>query len=156
VDIKVLQNRSVMSSCSAKYSSMRFRQHPSEVVLFLGPGTRYFDKLPPSSLEPTAKSPRFMFFNCIRLSAADLQRSWFPTASADDRRLKGKIVHIRTPGDFAKAIRQLESRTDLGFVEERMADGPGQAACRRARVESALRFAWDNVASPARESSCLH
>ena len=114
VDIKVLQNRrghvELITEILEREISAR---HPSDVVLFIGPGTRYFDRLPPSALEGTAKtSSRFMFFQLHPFfRGGPPAEAGFPDSiSQTITRLKGKIVHIRTPGDFAKAIRQLESR----------------------------------------------
>ena len=114
VDIKVLQNRKGHVDLLTEILEHEISAHdPSEVVLFLGPGTRYFDKLPTSSLEPAAKTPpRFMFFQLHPVfRGGPSPEAGFPDSiSQTIARLKGKVVHIRTPGDFAKAIRQLESR----------------------------------------------
>ncbi len=114
VDIKVLQNRRghvelLTEILDREISAPR----PSEVVLFLGPGTRYFDKLEISSLEPTAKSrQRFLFFQLhSAFRGGPPPNAGFPDSiSQTIGRLKGKTVHIRTPAEFAKAIRLLESR----------------------------------------------
>ena len=113
VDIKVLQNRRGHVALLSKILEHEVAaRDPSEVVLFLGPGTRYFDKLPSSSIEPTARSPRFLFFQLHPLfrGGPPLEAGFPDSISQTIARLKGKTVHIRTPGDFAKAIRQLEAR----------------------------------------------
>lgn len=114
VDIKVLQNqRGHVDLLTEILEHEVSTAQPSEVILFLGPGTRYFDKLPPSSLEPAASAPaRFVFFQLHPLfRGGPPPQSNFPDSiSQTIARLKGKTLHIRTPADFAKAIRQLESR----------------------------------------------
>ena len=114
VDIKVLQNqRGHVDLLTEILEHEVSGDQPSEVVLFLGPGTRYFDKLPPASLEPAASAPtRFVFFQLHPLfRGGPPPQSNFPDSiSQTIARLKGKTLHIRTPADFARAIRQLESR----------------------------------------------
>jgi hypothetical protein len=114
VDIKVLQNRRGHVELLTEILEHEINApHPSEVVLFLGPGTRYFDKLPPSSLEPAAKSAsRFLFFQLhSQFRGGPPPEAGFPDSIGQIvSRLKGKILHIRTPADFAKGIHQLEAR----------------------------------------------
>ena len=114
VDIKVLQNRrGPVELLSEMLEHEAAAGDPSEVVLFLGPGTRFFDKLPQASLEPaTAASARFMFFQLHPLfRGGNPPPANFPDSiSQTISRLKGKTVHIRTPGDLARAMRQLEGK----------------------------------------------
>jgi hypothetical protein len=82
---------------------------PSDAVVILGPVARFIDKPPPDSLEkPTGNLPHFFFFQ---------YRPWFRQTSALPdtltlavNSLKGKVLTIRTPAEFAKAIDQLEKR----------------------------------------------
>ncbi len=114
VDIKVLQNRrGPVELLSEMLEHELAAPDPSEVVLFLGPGTRYFEKLPPSAIEPIAGAQsRLLFFQLhpIFRAGAPPQESFPDSISQTISKLKGKTLHIRTPGDFAKAIRQLEAR----------------------------------------------
>ena len=114
VDVKVLQNRrGHVELLTEMLEHETTAADPSEVVLFLGPGTRYFDKLPLSSLESTsASATRYVFFQLHPVfRGGPPPPSNFPDSiSQTISRLKGKTVHIRTPGDFAKAMRQLEGR----------------------------------------------
>ncbi|HTS46340.1 MAG TPA: hypothetical protein VMH05_00265 [Bryobacteraceae bacterium] len=82
---------------------------PSDAVIFLGPATRYFDKLPQASLsEPSNESPRFFYFQYkpyvrARAEVAD-------SIELAVKKVHGKKLDIRTPNDFARAIRQVESQ----------------------------------------------
>jgi hypothetical protein len=108
VDIQVLQNRNGHLDLLADLIRGELTaQTPSDVVLFLGPLARFSDKLPPDELErPPGAAPRFYYLQ---------YRSLFPQASAFPdvitravAKLKGKTLVIHTPGDFAKAIDQVE------------------------------------------------
>src|SRR5579872_2835582 len=82
---------------------------PSDAVIFLGPAARYFDKLPQASLsEPSNESPRFFYFEYkpyvrARAEVAD-------SIELAVKKVHGKKLDIRTPGDFARAIRQVQSQ----------------------------------------------
>lgn len=82
---------------------------PSDAVIFLGPAARYFDKLPQASLsEPSNESPRFYYFQYkpyvrARAEVAD-------SIELALRKVHGKKLEVRTPDDFARAIRQVESQ----------------------------------------------
>jgi len=80
---------------------------PSDAVIFLGPSTRYQDKVPRDAMEKPAGGPRFFYFQyrpVFRRAVAVTPDSINFTIS----NLKGKNVVIRTPADFAKAIESLE------------------------------------------------
>jgi hypothetical protein len=82
---------------------------PSDAVIFLGPAARYFDKLPQASFpEPSNESPRFFYFEYkpyvrARAEVAD-------SIELAVKKVHGKKLDIRTPGDFARAIRQVQSQ----------------------------------------------
>lgn len=82
---------------------------PSDVVVILGPSTRYQDKPPSGMLDkPEGSVPRFFFFQYKPWAP---QPSSFPdTLSQAVNSLKGKVLTIHTPAEFAKAIDQLEKR----------------------------------------------
>jgi hypothetical protein len=84
-------------------------QPPSDVVLFLGPETRYFDRVPQASLEkPAGRVPQFYYFQIVPF----LRQTATPpdTIKSAMSRLGGKTILIHTPGEFAKAIERLENR----------------------------------------------
>jgi hypothetical protein len=83
-------------------------QPPSDVVLFLGPAPRYFDRVPQASLEkPAGRGPQFFYFQLspfIRQQPAMLTDTIKSTIS----RVGGKTIVIHNPGEFARAIDRLE------------------------------------------------
>jgi hypothetical protein len=111
VDINVLQNRRGHLDLLADLINQEIKaEQPSDVVIFLGPSSRYWDKLPRSEIEkPREAPPDFYYFR--------FQPSFFRrVATLPDSiqmavsRLKGKTSVIYTPGEFARAIEQLETR----------------------------------------------
>jgi len=82
-------------------------QPPSDLVLFLGPETRYFDRVPPASLEkPPGHGTEFYY---LRIVPFLRELSTPPdTIQSAVSRLGGKTMVIHTPGEFAKAIERLE------------------------------------------------
>ena len=80
---------------------------PSDAVVILGPVARSLDKPPRDLLEkPEGELPRFFFF---RYKPWYRQPSTLPdTLTLAVNRLKGKVLTIHTPAEFAKAIEQLE------------------------------------------------
>jgi hypothetical protein len=88
-------------------------EKPSDAVLILGPATRFVDKMPRSLLEKPADAlPRFFFF---QYKPQFRQQAALPdTLTLAVNSLKGKVFTIRTPGEFAKAIDQLEKRAAAG------------------------------------------
>jgi hypothetical protein len=82
---------------------------PSDAVIFLGPATRYFDKLPPASLnEPVNASPRFFYLQYKPYMRA--RAEFADSIELAVKKAHGKKVEIRTPEDFARAIKQVESQ----------------------------------------------
>jgi hypothetical protein len=108
VDFQVLQNKRGHIDLVTELVNREIEaQPPSDVVLFLGPETRYFDRVPPASLEkPAGHAPQFYYFQIVPFLRQ--------TATPDDTiksamsRLGGKTILIHTPGEFAKAIERLE------------------------------------------------
>lgn len=111
VDVQVLQNRGghvalLTDLVNRELASPR----PSDVVLFLGPMSRYLDKIPESWLDkPTGQGPQFFYLQ-YRSIFPQMQSTLPDTINSAVSRLRGKTLIIRTPGDFAKAIEQLEKR----------------------------------------------
>ncbi|SPE33707.1 conserved exported hypothetical protein [Candidatus Sulfopaludibacter sp. SbA3] len=110
VDYKTLLNRQGhMDLLTDLVNREMHAEQPSDAVVILGPVARFEDKPPPGVLEkPAGTLPRFFFFQ---------YKPWFrQQASLPDsltltvNSLKGKVLTIRTPAEFAKAIDQLEKR----------------------------------------------
>jgi hypothetical protein len=108
VDFHVLQNKRGQVDLLTDLVNREIEaQPPSDVVLFLGPQTRSFDRVPPASLEkPPGHGPEFYYFQIVpflnqRPMLAD-------TIQSAVSRLGGKTMTIHTPGEFAKAIDRLE------------------------------------------------
>ena len=110
VDYHVLQNRRGHVDFLAGLINQELRaETPSDVVVFLGPETRFVDKLPPTALaEPAGAPPQFfdLQFKPYFRAGSSLPDS----ISLATARAKGKTIVIRTPADFAKAIEQIERR----------------------------------------------
>ncbi|HYL35809.1 MAG TPA: hypothetical protein VEV17_07850 [Bryobacteraceae bacterium] len=108
VDYSVLKNQRGRVDLLADLMSEELNAgSPSDAVLFLGPATRYIDKLPPASLEdrPSA-SPRFFYLQYrpyVRPGAEFADSIEFAL-----RRVHGKKLVIRSADDFAKAIKQVD------------------------------------------------
>jgi hypothetical protein len=111
VDYNVLQHRHGHLDLLAELVNGELAaKEASDVVLFLGPQARTFDKVPRDDLEkPQRAGPKFFYF---QYRPAFLQQAGLPdTINYTVNRLKGKTVVIRTPGEFAKAIDQIERST---------------------------------------------
>jgi len=82
-------------------------KEPPDVVLFLGPQARTSDKLARAELErPQGLGTRFFY---IQYRSLMPQQAGLPdTINYAVNRMKGKTMVIRTPGDFARAIGQIE------------------------------------------------
>ena len=108
VDFQVLQNKRGHVDLLTDLLNREIQvQPPSDVVLFLGPETRYFDRVPQASLEkPAGRVPQFYYFQIVPF----LRQTATPpdTIKSAMSRLGGKTILIHTPGEFAKAIERLE------------------------------------------------
>jgi hypothetical protein len=110
VDYQVLQNRGGHLDLLADLIHGEFNAGtPSDVVLFLGPMSRFFDKMPSEELErPPGAATRFYYLQYRPMFPQD---SAFPDViTRAVTKLKGKTLVIRSPGDFAKAIEQVEHK----------------------------------------------
>jgi hypothetical protein len=110
VDYHVLQNPRGHVDFLAGLMNLELRAEvPSDVVVILGPETRYADKLPQAALaEPLGAAPQF--FNLQFRPYFRAGPSLPDSISLATARAKGKTIVIRTPADFAKAIEQIERR----------------------------------------------
>ena len=110
VDFQVLQNkRGPVDLLTDLVNREIEAQPPSDVVLFLGPETRYFDRVPQDSLEkPAGHGQQFYYFQIVPF----LRQTAMPADTIKNAmsRLGGKTILIHTPGEFAKAIERLENR----------------------------------------------
>ena len=107
VDYRVLQNRRGHVDLLADLVNQELAEKaPSDVVIFLGPPARFWDKLPQDLLEkPAGGAPPFLYFQLTPyLRPGD---SFSDSISSAVAKLKGKTVIIRTPGEFAKALSQI-------------------------------------------------
>jgi hypothetical protein len=79
---------------------------PSDAVVFLGPASRYIDKMPPAAVDAAAAKLRFFYFQYrpLRMRGPMLPDS----ITQAIERVKGRLIHITSPGEFANAIVQLE------------------------------------------------
>jgi hypothetical protein len=109
VDYQVLQNRGGHLDLLADLIHGELTaKTPSDVVLFLGPMARFSDKLPSEELEKAPGAPRFYY---LQYRPNFPQPSSFPDVITHAvAKLKGKTLVIHSPGDFAKAIDQVERK----------------------------------------------
>jgi hypothetical protein len=114
VDYHVLQNRHGHLDFLAGLMNLELRaEAPSDVVVILGPQTRYVDKLPQAALEnPHGAAPQF--FNLQFRPYLGGGPTLPDSISLATAKVKGKTLVIRTPADFAKAIEQIERRGVAG------------------------------------------
>jgi hypothetical protein len=79
---------------------------PSDAVVFLGPASRYLDKMPPSAVDTAAAKLRFFYFQYRPLRVRGPMLPDSITHAVE--RVKGRLIHITSPAEFANAIVQLE------------------------------------------------
>jgi hypothetical protein len=114
VDYHVLQNPRGHVDFLASLMNQELRaEAPSDVVVFLGPETRFADKVSQAELEyPGGTAPQF--FNLQFRPYFRAGPSFPDSISLATAKVKGKTIIIRTPADFAKAIEQIEHRESAG------------------------------------------
>jgi hypothetical protein len=112
VDYRVLQNPRGHVDVLADIINQEVNaDHPSDVVLFLGPMSRFFDRLPDSAVSrPATGAPQFFYFQ-YRSPFMRMQATVPDVIHRAVQKMKGKVVVIHSPGDFAKGIDQVEHRT---------------------------------------------
>lgn len=111
VDYKVLQNPNGHLDLLADLINQEIAAKESpDVVLFMGPLSRVSAKVAQDALEkPKGGAPRFFYFQFRPLFRRP--SSTFPDSiNLAMSRLKGKTNIITTPGEFAKAITQMENQ----------------------------------------------
>jgi len=107
VDYRVLQNRHGHISLLADLIKQELETaQPSDKVIFLGPTSRYYDKVPDAALEQhLASVPQFFYFQYKPYWGRDAN---FPDSVAMAiRKVKGKTMLIHSPDEFARAIREV-------------------------------------------------
>jgi hypothetical protein len=110
VDYRVLQNRRGHVSLLADLIKQELEAtQPADKVIFLGPTSRFYDKVPDVSLEPHAASaPQFFYFEYKPYLAREAS---FPDSVAMAiRKMKGKTMLIHSPDEFARAIKEVETQ----------------------------------------------
>jgi hypothetical protein len=108
VDFEVLKNRhGTVDLLTTLLNQELHESPPSDLVLCIGPMSRYIDRVPSGVFERSPEGgPRFLNFELLPGSFAV---STLPDVIRNAMsRLGGKTVLIRTPGDFAKAIEKLK------------------------------------------------
>jgi len=110
VDYHVLQNPYGHLGLLAGLMNQELHaETPSDVVVFLGPATRYGAEVPQAALEDSHGAvPQFFNFQFRPYFRNQLE---LPDSIVKaTAKVKGKTIIIRTPADFAKAIEQIERR----------------------------------------------
>ena len=110
VDYRVLQKRRGHISLLADLINQELgASEPSDKVIFLGPTSRFYDKVPDAVLEqPAASTPQFFYFQYKPYLGRDGD---FPDSVAMAiKKVKGKTMLIHTPDEFARAMREVETQ----------------------------------------------
>lgn len=110
VDYRVLQNRRGHISLLADLIKQELdAEQPPDKVIFLGPTSRFYDKIPDAALEQHLVSvPQFFYFQYKPYWGRDAD---FPDSVAMAiKKVKGKTMLIHSPDEFAKAIREVETQ----------------------------------------------
>ena len=108
VDYRLLQNRGGHISLLADLIKQELgAAQPADKVIFLGPTSRFYDKVPDVSLEkPPVSAPQFFYFEYKPYLGREAE---FPDSVAMAmKKVKGKTVLIHSPDEFARAIREVE------------------------------------------------
>jgi len=108
VDYHVLQNRlGHLSLLTGLVNQELQEKDASEAVIFLGPATRYSDKVPDIPIDEHSRAVPRVFY-------LQFKGYWDRGADFPDsidfamKKVKGKTIRFHTPDEFAKAIKQIE------------------------------------------------
>jgi hypothetical protein len=113
VDVHVLENRKGHVDLLASLMNREVTDpNPSDVVLFLGPASRFIEKPSSTALEHPVRTGQRLFFLEYRPPFLRMQSSVPDSIAAAVGRMKGKRLVIGTPAEFAKAIEQVEHRAN--------------------------------------------
>ena len=109
VDYQVLQNRMGHVDLLSDLVNRELAEaQQSDLVLFLGPTTRFLDRMPNELVEkPAGLGPHFYYFQLV---PGPFQQDAMLTDSIKSTlsRVGGKTLVIHNPGEFAKAIERVE------------------------------------------------
>jgi len=108
VDYTVLQNRKGHVDLVADLVNQEMQSpDPSDVVLVVGPMSRFFDRVPAELLHArSGPAPRFLNLRIIPIVP---EPASFPDVIHNAiAHVGGKTVSVHSPGEFAKAIARLE------------------------------------------------
>src|SRR5262245_4136796 len=108
VDYSVLRNpRGHVDLLAELVNQELVANDPADEVVVLGPASRFFDKLPQAALEtPLEGGPKFFY---LQLNPYFRGPNFPDSINYAVARLKGTTVVVHTPGEFAKAIDQIEA-----------------------------------------------
>jgi hypothetical protein len=82
---------------------------PADAVIFLGPGGRYLDKVPKNAFDEQPGDRMHFFY--LQYKPFMRARAEFPDSiELAVRKVHGRKLVIRTPEDFAKSIKQVETQ----------------------------------------------
>ena len=114
VDYAVLKNRRGHIDLLADLMNQELdAEEPSDEVVFLGPRTRFSDKVPQTAVEkPRGAGPRFFYLQ-LRPFYGSLGGDFPDSIHFAVARASGKTLVIHTPGEFSSAIDQIE-KTAVG------------------------------------------
>jgi hypothetical protein len=110
VSYRVLQQRQGWLGLLLDYANRELvAADPSDVVIILGPRTRYFAKVSPRNLKGReTPNPHFCYFEYF---PGYFRPSGLPDAlSSLTKRLDGTVYEISSPGDLARAIQKMLTR----------------------------------------------
>lgn len=109
VDYQVLQNRKGHVDLLSDLVNRELAEsQQSDLVIFLGPTTRFLDRMPQDLVDkPAGPAPHFYYFQLV---PAPFQQEAVLTDSIKSTlsRVGGKTMLIHNPGEFAKAIERVE------------------------------------------------
>ena len=111
VDYQVLQKRQGHVELLAGLMNQELKaERPSDVVLFIGPVSRYEDRVPAELLEkPAGRAPQFIDIQMMPVYGPPSEAFLPDVIRNAISRLGGRNLLVRTPGEFAKAITKLEN-----------------------------------------------
>jgi hypothetical protein len=110
VSYRVLQQRQGWLDLLLDYANRELiAADPSDVVVILGPRTRYFAEVPRRKLkERETPNPHFYYFEYL---PGFFRGSQFPDALGSlTKRLDGTVYEILSPGDLARSIEKMLTR----------------------------------------------
>ena len=109
VDVRILQNKKGHADFTAQLLLKETAEpSPSDMVVVLGPPSRFFDKAPKEAFPVAAGETGSRLVFLQQVPALPLNSVLADTIGYAVSKLRGKTLTVRTPGDFAKAIDLVE------------------------------------------------